>query len=130
MVRQTMQQIDADLGSMTERDSVAPAVGDSALTRVSVWLQNGVIRKLRAAPDSLSKGPNGGEIEIWFTGGDVAVVQTFSDLYAFDSGRIVLWTDESFQPRVDLGSDQVMAEENTLMTMAQRWTSLFGITLP
>jgi hypothetical protein len=128
MIRQTMRDIDASLAQMTEHDTTLAAVADSQPRRVSVWLDNNVVRKL-VVTDSGGNGPGAGETEIWFVGGDVAVVQQVSDVYALDDGRIVLWTDEALQPRDDVTSAMLMTKQQALMEFAREWLAIVGITL-
>jgi hypothetical protein len=129
MMRQTMQQIDAGLPQMTERDTTLPPVADSQPRHLAAWLQEGVVRKLVVA-DSGGNGPGSGETDIWFLGGDVAVLQQVADVYAFDAGRIVLWTDGTLQPRTDVDQQLVMAKETQLIDSARQWLAVFGIALP
>lgn len=129
MIRQTMQNVDAGLSQMTERDTILPPAGDSQPRHLTVWLENDVVRKLAVA-DSGGNGPGAGETEVWFLGGDVAVVQQVADVYAFDAARIVLWTDGSLQPRTDIPSDLRMAREAALIDRVRQWLSVFGIPLP
>ena len=130
MMRQVMQQTDADLPSMTRRDTVLAAVADSAPVRLTIWSAGGQVQKLEAAPDSGANGPNAGQTDVWFTDGDVAVVQTPTSMHAFDSGRIVLWTDEALVPRTEVASDERMTEETALLELIERWLGEFGLKLP
>ena len=129
MMRQTMQNIDAGLSQMSERDTLLAAVGDSQPRHLSVWLEGGVPRKLVVA-DSGGNGPGAGETDVWFLGGDVAVVQQVSDVYAFDTGRIVLWTDGTLEPRNDITPELRMARQTDLIESVRRWLSVFGVSLP
>lgn len=129
MMRQTMQNIDAGLPQMTQRDTTLPAVADAEPRHLTAWLQNGVVRKLVVA-DSGGNGPGAGETEVWFLGGDLAVVQQVADVYAFDAGRIVLWTDGTLQPRPDVAKDLLMARETQLINTVRQWLTVFGIALP
>ncbi len=114
---------------MTERDTTLPPVADSQPRHLAAWLQEGVVRKLVVA-DSGGNGPGSGETDIWFLGGDVAVLQQVADVYAFDAGRIVLWTDGTLQPRTDVDQQLVMAKETQLIDSARQWLAVFGIALP
>lgn len=129
MMRQTMRTIDALLPQMVEHDTVMTLPGDSLPRHLAVWLQANVIRKLMAV-DTNATGVNNGETDIWFMGGDVAIVQQVADIYAIDGGRIVLWTDESFDPRGDITPQLTMDRETRLMTTAAAWAGVFGIRLP
>ncbi|HEY4321918.1 MAG TPA: hypothetical protein VGM77_12175 [Gemmatimonadales bacterium] len=130
LMRQTMQQVDAGLPAMTRRDTTLAAVADSVPRHLTVWLQGNDIRKLTSQPDSTANGPNDGETDVWFVGGDIAVVQRVADAYAFDAGRIVLWTDESLLPRGDVTADQLMTRETELGTLIRSWAAVFGVQLP
>lgn len=129
MMRQTMQNIDAGLAQMTERDTVLVPVADSLPRHLSIWLENGAVRKL-AVVDSGGNGPGAGETEVWFLGGDVAVLQQTGDVYAFDAGRIVLWTDGVLEPRTDITPDLRMAREASLIDRVRQWLAAFGVQLP
>jgi hypothetical protein len=129
MMRQVMRQIDAALPQMVERDTVLPAVADSQPRHLAIWLENGVVRKL-AVGDSGGNGPGAGETDVWFMGGDVAVMQRIADMYAFDSDRIVLWTDESFQPQTEAPKEFLMARQTELIDLVRQWLRIFGIELP
>lgn len=129
MMRQTMQNIDAGLPQMTQRDTILSPVADSQPRHLTAWLENGVVRKLMVA-DSGGNAPGTGETDVWFFGGDLAVVQQVADAYAFDAGRIVLWTDGTLQPRTDITPDLVMAREASLIETVRRWLGVFGVTLP
>ncbi|HEY3934020.1 MAG TPA: hypothetical protein VGL65_05320 [Gemmatimonadales bacterium] len=129
MMRQTMRTIDAQLPQMVQHDSIVTLPGDSLPRHLTAWLQNDVIRKLMAV-DTNATGVNNGETDIWFMGGDVAIVQQVADIYAIDGGRIVLWTDETFEPRGDITPELMMDRETKLMATAASWAGVFGIKLP
>jgi hypothetical protein len=129
MMRQTMQNIDAGLAQMTHRDTLLPPVSDSLPRHLAIWFDGDVVRKL-VVTDSGGNGPAAGETDVWFLGGDVAVVQQVADVYAFDAGRIVLWTDGTLDPRTDLTPDLVMARQATLIERVRQWLAVFGIQLP
>lgn len=130
LMRQTMQQIDVGLPAMTRRDTTLAAVADSVPRHLTIWMQGNDVRKLTSQPDSSVNGPSDGETDVWFVGGDIAVVQRVADAYAFDAGRIVLWTDESLLPRGDVSAAQVMARETELTALIRSWTAVFGVQLP
>ncbi|MGH7592816.1 MAG: hypothetical protein ACRELE_03050 [Gemmatimonadales bacterium] len=129
MMRQTMQGIDAGLPHMTQRDTMLAAVADSQPRHLTAWLQDGLVRKL-VVTDSGGTGPGGGETDVWFLGGDVAVVEQVADVYALDAGRIVLWTDGTLQPRTDIPHDLLMTRETFLIATVGTWLGVFGIRLP
>ncbi len=129
MMRQTMSTINMQLDSMTRRDTTVTLPGDSVPHRLVVWQQHGEVRKLMVTGVD-STGQNNGETDVWFTGGDVSVIEQVSDFYAFDFGRIVLWTDDAMDPRTDVTSDLVMARETQLMDVVRRWLMVFGVALP
>ena len=62
-------------------------------------------------------------------GGDVAVLlQCGRRVHAFDSDRIVPWTDESLNPRVDNTPDLTMARSKAAsVDEAQQWLATLGI---
>jgi len=129
MMRQTMQDIDAGLPQMAHRDTLLPPVADSLPRHVAVWLEGDLVRKL-VVSDSGGNGPSAGETDVWFLGGDVAIVQQVADVYAFDAGRIVLWTDGTLEPRTDITPDLVMARQSALVDRVRQWLAPFGIQLP
>jgi len=129
MMRQIMRQIDAGLSQMVERDTMLAAIADSQPRHLAIWLENGVVRKL-AISDSGGNGPGAGETDVWFMGGDVAVVQDVANTYAFDSDRIVLWTDESFEPQTEMAKEFVMARQAELLERIRNWAKVFGVELP
>lgn len=129
MMRQTMQNIDAGLPQMTRRDTLLPPVGDSLPRHLAIWSEGDVVRKL-VVTDSGGNGPAAGETDVWFLGGDVAIVQQVADVYAFDSGRIVLWTDGTLEPRTDVTLDLVMARQASLIDRVRQWLAVFAIQLP
>jgi hypothetical protein len=124
MMHQTMRGIDAGLAVMTQRDTTLAS--DSTSHHLTAWLQGGTVRKL-VVIDSTVGRQNNVETDIWFMGGDVAVLLQAADAYAFDSDRIVLWTDESLNPRVDVTPDLMMARQATLIDQAQRWLAMLGV---
>jgi hypothetical protein len=129
MMRQVMQSIDAGLAQMTHRDTLLPPVSDSLPRHLSMWFEGDVVRKL-VVTDSGGNGPGAGETDVWFLGGDVAVVQQIGDVYAFDAGRIVLWTDGTLEPRTDITPDLLMAREAALIDRVRQWLAVFGVQLP
>jgi hypothetical protein len=130
MMRQTMRSIDAGLAELVQRDTtIIPAGADSISRHITVWLQEGVPRKL-VVIDSTGHGQNNVETDVWFMGGDVSMVLQVTDAYAFDAGRIVLWTDEALQPRPDTSSDALMAKQNMLIETVRSWLQSFNIALP
>jgi hypothetical protein len=126
MMRQTMRSIDAGLGSMTQHDTTLTAPTDSIVHTLAVWLQDGVPRKLVAVDSTIGSAHNR-ETDVWFMGGDVAVVLQVADAYAFDSDRIVLWTDETLLPRADVTMQQAMAKQTELTDAVQRWLGVLRI---
>lgn len=129
MMRQIMQSVDAGLAQMTHRDTLLAPVADSLPRHLAIWLEGDVVRKL-VVTDSGGNGPAAGETDVWFLGGDVAIVQQVADVYAFDSGRIVLWTDGTLEPRTDITPDLRMARETALADRVRQWLAVFGIQLP
>lgn len=129
MMRQTMRNIDAGLGQMTQRDTTLGGGADSVSHHLTTWLQQGVPRKL-VVIDSAAHGQNNSETDVWFMGGDVAVVLQAADAYAFDSDRIVLWTDEALQPYREVAPPLVMAKQAKLIDAVHRWLAALGIRAP
>ena len=129
MMRQTMRSIDAGLDSMIRRDTTLAPDADSTSRHLTVWLQEGVPRKL-VIVDSTGHGQNNTETAAWFMGGDLAVLVQVTDAYAFDGDRIVLWTDDAMQPRVDAATDVMMVRQAALVATVRDWLRAFGIELP
>ena len=129
MMRQIMHSVDAGLGEMTQRDTTIAPGADSTSHHYTIWLQDGVPRKL-VVIDSTGHGQNNTETDAWFMGGDLAVLLQVSDAYAFDSDRIVLWTDEALQPRADATADALMAKQGALAEAVRGWLALVGIKAP
>jgi hypothetical protein len=127
MMHQTMRGIDAGLSVMTRRDTTLAS--DSIFHHLTAWLQDGAVRKI-VVIDSMASGQNNVETDLWFMGGDVAVLLQAADAYAFDSDRIVLWTDESLNPRGDVTAELLMARQAMLIDQAQRWLAMLGIKSP
>lgn len=127
MMRDLMRGIDGVTGQLALRDTTVAT--DSVIHHYTVWLQDGVPRKL-VASDSVPAGGNNSETSVWFLGGDVAVVLQPTNAYAFDGGRIVLWTDETLQPQPDLTADLVMARQAALVDSVGGWLGYFGLHLP
>lgn len=113
---------------MTRRDTLIQPAGDSMMHHLTAWSDNGVIRKLSAV-DTNSTG-NQGETDVWFAAGDVAVIQTVSEIFAFDEAAIVLWTDGSFNPRTDVTQQMTMDRQSALIAQVRAWLAVFGIPLP
>ncbi len=127
MMRQTMRSIDAGLTMMTQRDTILAS--DSILHHLTAWLQGGTVRKL-VVIDSTAGRQSNVETDVWFMGGDVAVLLQPADAYAIDSDRIVLWTDESLNPRTDVTPELMMATQSTLIDQAERWLTMLGVKSP
>lgn len=128
MMHQIMQQVDRALPQMQRRDTVAVAPGDTVAHRFSLWRDAGVVRKLTVS-DTAANLDNA-ETDVWFVGGDVSIVQEVSDVFAFDNGRIVLWTDETLTPRSGITSAMLMQQETLLINRVRGWAGVFGVTLP
>lgn len=129
MMRQLMRGIDAGTPAMVQRDTSFGGGADTLVHRLTVWVQDGVPRKL-VAIDSSTTARNNTETDVWFMGGDVAIVLQVADAYAFDSDRIVLWTDEALTPRTEVTAELLMAKQTELITMVQRWLDAIGIHPP
>ena len=126
MMQQIMRGIDAGLGEMSQRDTAFAAGADSVSRHLTAWMQEGVPRKL-VVVDSTGHGQNNTETDVWFMGGDVAVILQVTDAYAFDADHIVLWTDEALQPRIDITGDGLMAKQATLIDGVRGWLAALGI---
>ncbi len=114
---------------MMRRDTTLAPGADSTAHHLTVWLQEGVPRKL-VIIDSTGHGQNNTETAAWFMGGDLAVLLQLTDAYAFDGDRIVLWTDEALQPRVDAAADVTRARQAALVENVRTWMAMLAIKLP
>lgn len=114
---------------MVLRDTTVGAVANSVSRHITVWLQEGIPRKL-VVIDSSGHGQNNTETDVWFMAGDVAVLLQVTDAYAFDADRIVLWTDESLQPRPDVTGELLMRKQTALIETVRVWLQSLGIALP
>jgi hypothetical protein len=129
MMRSTMRNIDSVIIGLTPQDTTISLAGDSLARHLTLWLDHGVPRKL-VAMNADTTATNRDETDIWFVGGDVAVVQQLADVLAFDAGRIVLWTDETFVPRDQVTQEVAMNQQAKIMAQIESWTSVFGVRLP
>ncbi len=130
IMQRTMSSVDGALDQMQRRDtSIVPPPPDTVPQLISLWTVAGVPRKLVVSDSSALAGMVP-DTSIWFVGGDVSVVQEPADLFAFDAGKMLLWTDQGFEPRLDVTDQQVMAQETAVMARAEQLLALFGIKLP
>lgn len=129
IMRQTMQDIDGALGGLARRDTVLVAEAGQEPRRLSLWLEDGVPRKLTVSEPN-EMGRMLGESAFWFVQGEVRVVQQPHDAYAFDADRILVWTDESLVPLSDVTGEERMARERDVVEEAHRWLAVFGVKLP
>lgn len=128
LMRRTMADIDGALAQFTQRDTIYPGQDVQPPRRLTVWLENGVPRKLVVADTGVS--PNiDHETDYWFVQGDVRVVKQPDANLAFDADKLMLWADENLEPVAVPESDR-MARENSVIEDARRWLVFFGITLP
>lgn len=129
VMRQTMQEIDGMLRSLERRDTTLAAVDDQEARRLSVWLQDGVARKLTVTEPNDAGGMTG-ESAFWLVGGELRVVQQPFAAYTLYGDRILVWTDSSLDPIPDIPSDNRMEREVVLVAQARQWLEVFGLRLP
>lgn len=129
IMRRTMSDIDGALETFVKRDTtLAPELGQEA-RRLTLWLEDGVPRKLLVTePDESGRMLR--ESHFYFVQGEVRVVQQPNDAYAFDADRILVWTDESLVPLVDITPETRMTREHQVVEQARQWLALFGLSLP
>ena len=129
-MRRNMREIDAGLPQMLRRDTVVTIASDSVRHYLSIWLEDSTkVRKLMVTDSSERTGVTA-QTSWWFEGGEVNVVQTITDMFAFDADRIILWADESLEPRTDITPKASMAKESAMMDEVRRWLDVFGVKLP
>ena len=128
MLRLTMTEIDAALETMERRDTILGAEPDQEPRRVSVWLRDGVPRKLLVSEPNES-GQMTVESAYWFVNGELrAVMQPFAGFF-LEADRILLWTDEALEPMTDVLPQARMDRELALVAEVERRLASFGLTL-
>ncbi len=125
-----MREIDGALPTMLQRDTVVTLAGDSIPHRVTIWLMDSTNLRKLVVTDSSEKAGLISQTSFWFVGGEVSVVQHPTDMLAIDADRIILWTDETLEPRTDVTEQARMAKETATIDEARRWAGVFGIKLP
>ena len=129
IMRRTMQDIEGAIPAFTRRDTTLAAGTNREPRRLSLWLEDGVPRKLTvSAPTDASSML--GESVFWFVQGEVRVVQQPNDAYAFAADRMLVWTDESLTPVTDVTPEARMIREHEVIEQARQWLALFGVALP
>ncbi len=129
IMRHTMQDIDGALGGLARRDTVLVAEAGQEPRRLSLWLEDGVPRKLTVSEPN-EMGRMLGESAFWFVQGEVRVAQQPHDAYAFDADRMLIWTDQSLVPLSDVAGEERMARERDVVGQAHTWLAVFGVRLP
>jgi len=129
IMRRTMEEIEAALPGLTRRDTTLAPEPNQEPRRLSIWLEDGVPRKLVVSEPN-DAGQMMEESVFWFVQGDVRVVQQPSAAYAFDADRILVWTDESLVPLTDITADARMIRERDVIEQARKWLTLLGAPLP
>ena len=124
-----MEEIEATLPDLTRRDTTLAPEPNQEPRRLSIWLEDGVPRKLIVSEPN-DAGQMLDESVFWFVQGELRVVQQPTDAYAFDADRILVWTDESLIPRTDVSVDARMVREREVVEQARKWLALLGQTLP
>jgi hypothetical protein len=128
LLRLTMTDIDAALETMERRDTVLAPEPDQEPRRVSVWLRDGVPRKLLVSEPNES-GQMTAESAYWFVNGELrAVLQPFAG-YFLEGDRILLWTDESLEPITDVIPQDRMDRELALVAEVELRLAHFGLRL-
>jgi hypothetical protein len=128
LMRITMTEIDSALTGFERRDTILVTSPDSEPRKLSIWLQNGSVRKLTVSePDEA--GHQTGESSYWFIAGELSVGQTMVSAYALDGDRIVVWTDPTLIPFVDVTPADRMAKELELVAAAKKYLQAFGIVM-
>lgn len=129
IMRRTMQEIDGALAGYVRRDTTLEAVKGKAPRTLSVWLEQDIPRKLTVSEPNES-GRMLGESNFWFVQGELRVAQQPEDSYAFDADRIIVWTDPSLVPIVDITPELRMQREHEVVEQARQWLNLVGVKLP
>lgn len=129
LLKLTMKEIDGGLDSLVRRDTVLATEPGQEPRRASVWLQNGVPRKLLVSePNEL--GQMTLESSYWFINGELRAVQQPLASYFLEADRILLWTDEALEPRADVAAQERMDQEVALAAEVEQRLGLFGLKLP
>ncbi|MES2123285.1 MAG: hypothetical protein V4503_01230 [Gemmatimonadota bacterium] len=129
ILRRTMQEIDGALAGYVRRDTVLDAMPGQGPRTVSVWLEQDIPRKLTVSEPNES-GKMLAESNFWFVQGELRVAQQPEDSYAFDADRIIVWTDPSLVPIVDITPELRMQREHDVVEQARHWLGIFGVRLP
>lgn len=129
IMRRTMEEIEAALPGLTRRDTTLAPEPNQEARRLSIWLEDGVPRKLVVSEPN-DAGQMMDESIFWFVQGEVRVVQQPTAAYAFDADRILVWTDENLVPLTDITPDVRMIREREVLEQQQKWLALLGVTLP
>jgi len=126
VMRRTMQEIDDLVGELERRDTTLEPVGTEEPRRLSVWIQNGVPRKLLISEPN-NVGAMKAESQFWLVGGELRVVQQPFAAYVMYGDRILVWTDGALDPVPDIPDADRMAREVELVAAARRWLDVFGL---
>ena len=129
VMRGTMSDIDAMLGQLERRDTTLEPVGTEEARRLSVWVRDGVARKLTVSEPN-DAGAMTGESHYWLAGGELRVVQQPFAGYVLYGDRILVWTDGALDPVPDIPDSDRMAREIDLVNEARKWLDVFGLKLP
>ena len=128
-MRGTMGEIDGMLGQLERRDTTLAPVGTEEARRLSVWVRDGVPRKLTVSEPN-DAGAMTAESQYWLVGGELRVVQQPFAAYVLYGDRILVWTDGALEPVPDIPDDDRMARELELVNQARQWLAVFGLKLP
>ncbi len=129
VMRGTMSDIDGMLGQLERRDTTLPPVDPEEARRLSVWVRDGVPRKLTVTEPN-DAGAMTGESHYWLVGGELRVVQQPFAGYVLYGDRILVWTDGALDPVPDIPDSDRMAREVDLVNEARKWLEVFGLKLP
>ncbi len=129
VMRGTMSDIDALLGELERRDTMLEPVGTQEARRLTVWVQNGQVRKLTVSEPN-DAGAMTGSSHFWLVGNELRVVQQPFAAYVLYGDRILVWTDSALEPIPDIPDDDRMAREIALVQQAREYLAVFGLKLP
>jgi hypothetical protein len=128
LMKLTMGELDAEIDQMERRDTTVESESAPEPRRLSVWLRDGVPRKLTVSePDDL--GAMTQESSYWFVGEELRVAERPGNIFFLEGDRLLLWTDGALVPFPDVDTWTRMNQEQVLLDEVERWLGHFGLAL-
>ncbi len=128
LMKVTMTEIDGALEQMERRDTLLAPEGNAEPRRLTVWLRDGVPRKLVVTEPNES-GAMTQESSFWFVAEELRAVLRPTDGFFLEGDRILLWTDGALTPVPEMDSRTRMDQEQQLLDEVEGWLSVFGLAL-